>query len=75
MVKGGICIVKGSGVGEGGGHAWQSECVCGKGACMAGGACRVGEGAAWQEKWQLQQVVCILLECILVDQADSNRTI
>ena len=47
----GVCMVgvHGGGSGKGGmheGHVWQ-------GACMAG-------GCAWQEKWQLQWVVCIL---------------
>ena len=52
----------------------------GRGARVAGGACMAGGvhhgvcmeggmhggGRAWQEKWQLQQVVHILPECILV---------
>ena len=65
-----------------GGHAWQRgmhECVCGRGACMAGDmcgswrACMAREcvwqgGCAWQEKWPLEWAVRILLECILVWQ-------
>ena len=37
----------------------------GRGACVAGGVC-MAQGCVWQEKWQLQQAVHILLECILV---------
>ena len=37
-----------------GGHAWGARGMCGLG------------GHAWQEKWQLQWAVRILLECILV---------
>ena len=41
----------------GGGNAWW-------GAGMAGG------GGAWQEKWQLEWMVRILLESILLSQSD-----
>ena len=44
--------MRGRRVHGGGGGVWQ-------GACMGG-------GHVWQEKWQLQRVVRILLECILV---------
>ena len=49
----------------------------GSGVCMAGRVCIVG-GCVWkgvhgrgacmtgEEKWLLQQTVCILLECILI---------
>ena len=41
-----------------------------EGVCMAGGMHgkdgMCGRGHAWQERWPLQQAVCILLECILV---------
>ena len=37
-------------------------CVVKRGACMVGG------GHAWQERWPLQRTVCIPLECILVLQ-------
>ena len=33
---------------------------------MAGGMCNEGGGHVWQEKWQLQRAVHILLEYILV---------
>ena len=57
---GGACIVGGM-CGGGRGHVWQGG-VHGRGQ----GMCMVGGGHAWQEKRQLQQAVCILLECILV---------
>ena len=48
----------------------------GRGACMAGGVhgrrgmhgtgTHMAGGHEWQERWPLQQMVCILLECILV---------
>ena len=69
MVKG-ACVVKGW-------HVWQRG-VCmergdvhGKGGvCMAGGHAwhggMCGGEHAWQERWLLQWMVCILLECILV---------
>ena len=43
-------------------HAWQ-------GVCMAGGVCggMHGRGCVWQERWPLQWMVGILLECILVE--------
>ena len=42
--------------------AWQ-------GVCMAGGVCggMHGRGCVWQERWPLQWMVGILLECILVE--------
>ena len=58
-----------------GGHAWQGDMCGGSGACMVWGmhgrghvwrgVCMLG-GHPWQEKWQLQRAVHILLECILV---------
>ena len=51
------------------GHVWQRG-ACMVGVCMASGACMAGgmhgEGRAWQERQPLQQMVRILLECILV---------
>ena len=41
-----------------GGHAWQWACVAGR--------------RAYQEKWQVQWAVRILLECILVNIAVNN---
>ena len=42
------------------GHAWQGVGhVWQEGVCVAG-------GHAWQKRWPLQQMVHILLECILV---------
>ena len=52
------------------GHAWQ------RGACMAGGMCGGGGGGhAWQERWPLQQMVRILLECILVIITGYNEVV
>ena len=47
---------------------WQGLGVQGEGlACVVGAyIVGVGRGHTWQEKRQLQQAVCILLECILV---------
>ena len=51
-----------------GGHVWQGAgmagCVCCRGVCVTEGI--HGWGCAWQEKWPLQRLVRILLECILV---------
>ena len=53
-------------------QACVKNSVHGEGACVAEGsvhgrgACAVGGVRAWQEKWQLQWAVRILLECILV---------
>ena len=59
MAKEGVCMSKGNMRGEGGNVWW--------GACMPkGGLCVAGGGHAWQERWPLQQMVCILLECVLV---------
>ena len=66
----GVCMAEGMhgrGHACGGGHAWQGACMVGgvaQGACVVGGM--HGGGHVWQEKWQLQWVVCILLECILI---------
>ena len=49
---------------HGGGHAWWG----GGGVHAWHGAC-MAEGYAWQERWPLQRVVHILLECILVYDA------
>ena len=51
-------------------HAWQGACMAGGmcgGGCAWLRACMAG-GHAWQERWPLQQMVCILLECILVQK-------
>ena len=71
---GGMCGrggMHGRGVCMAGGYAWQGGMHGGHawGACMAGrhvwqGVCMAG--GAWQERQPLQQVVRILLECILV---------
>ena len=71
----GACMAGGvhGGVGvHGGGHVWQG-CMHGRGVCMAGGmhgsgACVTG-GCAWQilQNTVNEQVVHILLECILVE--------
>ena len=63
----GACMTGVCGGMHGWGHTWQ-------GACMAGGHVWQGK-CVWQggmhgrgqERWPLQQTVCILLECILVD--------
>ena len=34
-----------------------------------------GGGHVWQERWPLQQMVCILLECILVSQACVSHSV
>ena len=60
----GVCMVED--------HAWQEGMhgevgggMCGRGTCMAGG--HAWWGCVWQERWPLQQMVRILLECILVN--------
>ena len=83
-VGGGMCDV------AGGGCVWQGVCVeggcmagrhawCGGGACMAGGVHGRGHawqrGAAWEERWQLQLMVRILLECILVSSKFNQSTL
>ena len=40
--------------------------VHGMGVCVVGGVSMAGGIHAWQERWPLQQMVRILLECILV---------
>ena len=64
------CVVKGGMCGEGG-HAWQRGACMAKGVCMEKGVCAWHGGTcggehAWQERWLLQWMVCILLECIPV---------
>ena len=54
---------------HGGGHAWQESHVW-WGACVAGGAVCVAGWCAWQDIQPLQRTVYILLECILVINAD-----
>ena len=65
MAKG-ACMVKGQPVWPGGVHG--RGCVAGgmhgQGVCMTGGM--HGRGHALQERWPLQWMVHILLECILV---------
>ena len=34
---------------------------------MRGGGMHGRGGCAWQERWPLQRMVCILLECILIE--------
>ena len=51
----------------GGGHAWQGWGTCGRGGMHGGGWGEGGSEHAWQERQPLQQTVCMLLECILVD--------
>ena len=70
----GACMVGGvhdRGCVAGGIHGRGS--VHGRGACMVGCVC--GRGHAWQKKWPLQWMVCILLECILVfpNVSDGSR--
>ena len=66
----GACVVKGDMHGKG-------ACVA-RGTCMAKGVymakgCMHGKGGcAWQERWPLQQTVCILKECILVLLVDTH---
>ena len=62
--------VHGKGV-HGGGHAWQGG-MCGKGVCMAGGM--HDRGHTWHERWPLQRMVCILLECIFVKLLSLRET-
>ena len=49
---------------HGQGCAWWGVGACVAGVCVAGGV--HGGRHAWQERWPLQQTVCILVECILV---------
>ena len=69
--KGVTCVAKGSMHGKKGGvhgrgHAWWGACVAWD---MHGGGMHgrghVWWGYAWQERWPLQQMVCILLEYTL----------
>ena len=54
-------------------HAWWGGGKCDRGHTWQG-VCSKG-GHAWQEKWQLQQAVYIILDCILVFIAISvNRS-
>ena len=78
----GTCMAKGGMCGKGG-HAWWMGwpvwpggvhgrgCVAcgvhGQGVCMTGKM--HGRGHAWQERWPLQWMVHILLECILVEHS------
>ena len=78
--QGGACVAGGHEWQEGhawwqGARAWQGGMNGRRGmhggrgcawweACLVGGVC--GRGHAWQERWPLQQMVRILLECILV---------
>ena len=63
-VHGRLAGMCGGGDMHGGGYMWQGVCMVGgmhgRGACMAWG------GMHGIKKWQLQQAVHILLECILV---------
>ena len=68
-VHGRECVVGACMTGGGGMCGWGAYMVGGcmaRGVCMPG-MCVVGGGHAWQERWPLQQKVCILLECILVN--------
>ena len=70
--RGGMCgrgaaCVMGVGVAVAGVHSRGVN----QGTCMAG-ACVV-EGCTWQERWPLQQMVRILLECILVWKQFQTR--
>ena len=53
-VCGGVCVAGGM----------HGRCVCYRGNAWQG--CAWWGGHAWQERWPLQWMVCILLECILV---------
>ena len=50
------------------GHVRQGMCMAGEcvwqEATVIEGACMAGAGCAWQERWPLQRMVHILLECI-----------
>ena len=58
------CVAKGGMCGEGGMHGREG---------MHGGGwgCVYGRGYVWQETRPLQQVVCILLECILDEHVNE----
>ena len=77
---GGVCVDRGACMAGGhvwrGVHAWQGACVVGgvhgRVVCMAGGMHGRGGMHGGGHVWQIprhtvnEQVVCILLECILV---------
>ena len=72
---GGSCMVKGGVHGEGG-HVWQRGSMHGMGGhAWRRGACMVKGRHAWQERRPLQRAVRILLECILVFNIATLRTL